>query len=53
MDKYNIKNSPKYPPYITQLKDLNENDKKKIFRTHAKTYFLDEDNCLYKKQKKS
>ena len=29
IDKYNIKNSPKYPPYITQIKDLNEKDKKK------------------------
>ncbi len=29
IDKNNIKNSHKYPPYITQIKDLNEKDKKK------------------------
>ena len=44
IDKYNIKNTPKYPPYITQLKDLKEKDnKKRIYRIHAKTYYLDKD----------
>ncbi len=27
--------------------------KKRIYRSHAKTYYLDDDNCLYKKQKKN
>ena len=39
MDKYNIKNSPKYPPYITQLKDLNEKDKKKFLEHMLKLIF--------------
>ena len=48
----NILDIEKYPTYITKLAK-NLRDGKKNFRNHAKTFFLDKNNQLYKKVKKN
>ena len=50
MEKYNIAKISRYPEYINKISNVNiKYNKKKNFRIHAKSFYLDEDNKLYKK----
>ena len=48
--KINNQNIKRYPTNITDIKDkISKNKKKKYFRLHAKTFYLNDENKLYKK----
>ena len=50
MEKYNLAKISRYPEYINKISNVNmKYNKKKNFRIHAKSFYLDEDNKLYKK----